>query len=281
VEILLVNWIPRKIVAEVPFLVKAPDLLRAFIRFSHHERGIRPELTARTLGAVDECEPEYQRLIRSPRPQGPAALLAAMGAPDLDGPWPWPQALPDDGLVEHHEIMLDTLRRAVGGEDTLAELDPEPLPDEAFAWDAIHADVHDRVAEVLSLVDRCCDELLDVEYRTACRRFLARAAAADPEIFRRRSRAATAAAAVCWVIGKANKLFEFDGKSHHLLVKDLMGHFGMGQGSVSQRSEPLLRAVGVDPHQYGAMDLHSPDYLTSTRRTRIIALRDHYRAMDT
>ncbi|MGH3752469.1 MAG: DUF6398 domain-containing protein [Pseudonocardiaceae bacterium] len=282
VEILLVDWIPRKIAAEVPFLAKAPGLLRALIRFSHHERGIRPELTTRTLGAVDEYEPEYQRLIRSPRLQGPAALLTAMGAPGLDGPWPAPEARPDDGPAEYHEIMLDTLRRAVGGEDILAELDPEPLPDEAFVWDAIHADVHDRVAEVLGLVDRCCAELLDVEYRTACRRLLARAAAADPEIFRRRSRAATAAAAVCWVIGKANKLFELSGAGHHLLVKDLVGHFGIGQGSVSQRSEPFLRAVGVDPHhQYGAMDLRSPDYLTSTRRARIIALRDHYRAIGT
>ncbi|HVE63022.1 MAG TPA: DUF6398 domain-containing protein [Mycobacteriales bacterium] len=280
VEILLGDWIPRKIVAEVPFLVKAPDLLRAFIRFSHHERGIRPELTTRTLGAVDECEPEYQRLIRSPRPQGPAALLAAMGVPGMEGPWPSPGALPDDGPDQYHEIMLDTLRRAVGGEDILEELDSEPLPDEAFAWDAIQADVHDRVAEVLGLVDQCCDELLDVEYRTACRRLLARAAAADPEIFRRRSRAATAAAAICWVIGKANKLFEPDGKPY-LLVKDLVGHFGIGQSSVSQRSEPFLRAVGVDPHQYGAMNLRSPDYLTSTRRARIIALRDRYRAMHT
>ncbi len=280
VEILLVDWIPRKIVAEVSFLVKAPGLLRAFIRFSHHERGIRPELTTRTLGAVDEYEPEYQRLIRSPRPQGPAALLAALGAPGLDGAWTAPDALPDDGLPEYHEIMLDTLRRAVGGEDILDKLDPEPLPDEAFAWDTIQADVHDRVTEVLGLVDRCCDELLDVECRTACRRLLARAAAADPEIFRRRGRAATAAAAICWVIGKANKLFEHEGKGH-LLVKDLVGHFGIGQGSVSQRSEPLLRAVGVNPHQYGAMDLHSPDYLISTRRAQIIALRDHYRAIDT
>ncbi len=269
VEILLVDWIPRKIVADVPYLAKAPDLLRAFIRFSHHERGIRPELTATTVDAVDEYEPEYQRLIRSPRPQGPAALLAAMGVPDLDL----------DEPSSYQEIMLDTLRRAVGGEDALGKLDPEPLPDEAFAWDAIPADVHDRVAEVLGLVDQCCTELLDLEYRTACRRLLARAAAADPEIFRRRSRAATAAAAICWVIGKANKLFEPHGDPY-LLVKDLMGYFGIGQSSVSQRSEPFLRAVGVDPQQYGAMALRSPNYLTSARRAEIIVLRDQYRAWD-
>ncbi|HSL07140.1 MAG TPA: hypothetical protein VK887_04085 [Pseudonocardiaceae bacterium] len=86
VEILLVDWIPRKIVAEADYLAKAPDVLRAFIRFCHRERGIRAELTTQTLAAVDEYEPGYQKLIRSPRPQGPAALLAAMGPLTAGGP---------------------------------------------------------------------------------------------------------------------------------------------------------------------------------------------------
>jgi hypothetical protein len=268
VEILLIDWIPRKIVADAAYLSKVPDLLRAFIRFCHHERGIRAALTADTLAAVDKHEPEYQLTIRSARPQG----LAAMGAFNPDGPWP----LLETELPSFPESMLDTLRRAVGGGESLDNLDTAPLPDEPFRWDPIPPDIHDRVAEVLRLVDRCCDELLDVEYRTACRRYLGRAAAADPEIFRRRSRAETAAAAICWCIGKANHLFTAE-----MLVKDLMGHFGIGQGSVSQRSEPLLRAIGVDSHaQYGGMNLGSPDYLTSGRRERIRALRDQYRAMD-
>jgi hypothetical protein len=276
VEILLTDWIPRKIVADVPYLAKAPELLRAFIRFCHHERDIRAELTADTLAAVDTYEPEYQHTIRSPRPQGPAALLAAMGAMGMlderqsDDSW-W---LPGEQPFGHSEIMLDTLRRAVGGRDALDTLDTAPLPDEPFEWGPIPPDIHDRVAEVLQLTDRCCDELLDVECRTACRRYLARAAAADPEIFRRRGRVNTAAAAICWSVAKANDLFP--GK---LLVKDLLSHFGLGQGSVSQRNEPLLRAIGADPHQYGGMNLGSPDYLTSARRERIVALRDRYRAM--
>src|SRR5262249_14493530 len=79
VEILLVDWIPRKIVADTAYLAKAPEVLRSFIRFCHHERGIRAALTEDTLAAVDKYEPIYQRTIASPRPQGPAALLAAMG----------------------------------------------------------------------------------------------------------------------------------------------------------------------------------------------------------
>jgi len=271
VEILLIHWIPRKIADGAVYLAKAPGLLRAFIRFCHHERGIRAALTAHTLAAVDEYEPEYQRMIRSPRLPSPAALLAAMGALHPGGAWPLPEVRPPS----LPEILIDPLRCAVGGEEALDRLDTAPLPDEPFGWDPVPADIHERVAEVLRLVDRCCDELLDVEYRTACRRYLGRAAAADPEIFRRRGRAQTAAAAICWGIGKANDLF--GGK---ILVKDLMGHFGISQGNVSQRSGPLLRAIGVDPHsQYREMNLGSPDYLTSTRRKEILALRDYYRTM--
>ena len=68
-EILLADWIPRKIIASPGQLSKAPALLRAFIRFCHAEREIRAALTDETLAAVDEWEPEYQRVIRSPRPQ--------------------------------------------------------------------------------------------------------------------------------------------------------------------------------------------------------------------
>jgi Domain of unknown function (DUF6398) len=271
VEILLVHWIPRKIVADTSYLAKAPDLLRAFIRFCHYERGIRTGLTTETLAAVDAHELGYQRTIASPRPQGPAALLAAMGGLHPAGPWPPSEVK----LPDVNEIVLDSLRRAVGGEEALAKLDETPLPDESFEWDPIPGDIHRRVSEVLGLLDQCCDERLDVECRTACRRLLGRAAAADPEIFRGRGRSETAAAAVCWIIGKANDLFPAQ-----LLVKDLMEFFKIGKGSISQRSEPLLRAIGVDPRErYGPVDLGSPDYLTSARRAQIITLRDHYRSM--
>jgi hypothetical protein len=271
VEILLVDWIPRKIVAGVAYLAKAPELLRAFVRFCHHERKIRPGLTEETLAAVDEYEPEYQQIIAAPRPQGPAALLAAMEALHPESPWPDVNGdLPSVG-----EVMLDSLRRAVGGEAALAALDDTPLPDEPFNWQPIPIDIHERVAEVLGLLDRCCDERLNVEYRTACRRVLGCAAAKDSDIFRRRGRAETAAGAICWIVGKANDLF-----SPAMPVKDLIHFFGIGQSSVSQRSEVFLRALGVDPtDRYRSLDLGSPDYLISSRRTEIITLRDHYQAL--
>ena len=271
-EILLLDWIPRKIMADVELLRPAPDVLRAFVRFCHHERGIRLGLIEDTIAAIDEFEPEYQRLIHSDRLQGPEALLAAMGVFDDDDP----DEL-DDSLSE---IMLDSLRRMVGGAAALDALDADPLPDEPFAWEAVPADVHDRVGEVLDLVERCCTELLDEQYRTACRRLLADVAAGDPEIFRRRGRANTAAAATCWIVGKANSLFDHVRIEPKLQVKQLAQYFGLPGSSVSQRSGPLLRAIGIDAHeQYGRMDLGTPRYLTRQRRAQIMADRDRYRAM--
>jgi Domain of unknown function (DUF6398) len=254
VAILLTDWIPRKIVADFAYLAKAPAVLRGLIRFSHAERGIRPGLTEETLAAVDEWEPEYQATIRSPRLQGPEALLAAVGVLD-----------PEEYL---DSVELDELRRAVGGARALDELDDAPLPDEPFAEERVPEDVRDRVAEVRELVDRCCDALLDVEHRTAARRLLAAVAEGDPNIFRRRSRAETAAAAICWLVAKANRSLGPGG----LQAQELLGWFGVR--SASQRSEPMLSAIGVDPHQPGERELESPRYLTAARRRRLIADRD-------
>jgi hypothetical protein len=269
VELLLADWLPRKIIADAGYLAKAPNLLRAFIRFCHRDRDIRAELTAETLAAVDRYEPEYQQTIRSPRQQGPLALVAAIGAVGLDTPWAVP-GIEDESVAE---IMLDALRGDVGGEEALAQLDDQPLPDEPFDWTGIPADVRDRVGEVLQMCDRCCAELFDVEHRTACRRFLARAAGRDPAPFRRQARTDQTAAAVCWVIGKANDAFNAGG----LLVKDLLAHFELA-GSVSQRAATLLKAGGFPTETYGAVITASPDYLVSKRRRRIIEMRDRYHA---
>jgi Domain of unknown function (DUF6398) len=290
VEILLLDWIPRKIVAEVTYLAKAPELLRAFIRFCHDDRQLRPALTADTLAALSQFEPEYQQVIRSPRLQGPAALLAAMGVPgpdaELAGGALAGGALAGGALAggaqddgEEFSIagyMLSRLRAAVGSETALDSLDDRQLPDEEFRWSDVQDEIRPQVADVLSACDACCDALLDTEFRTACRRLLARAAVGDPAVFRRKARADTAAAAVCWLVGKANDLFTSYGGG--MLVKDLMGHFGLAQGGVSPRAAALLKAAGIsDSGPYGEVQLGTGDLLVSQRRQRIIEQRDQYR----
>jgi Domain of unknown function (DUF6398) len=262
VEMLLADWLPRKVVADVTYLAKAPDLLRAFVRFAHGETGIRQQLTDEALAAIDQWEPEYQRTIRAPRLHGPAALLERLGTLD-------------DGDLTSLTSALEGLTagspdRLVGGDDVLQELDDVPLPDEPFDWARVPDDVRDRVAEVLGLVDRGCDELLDVELRTAARRLLAAVAAADPAMFRRRGRPDTAAAAVCWIVGKANQAFDGPGPS----VKDLLTSFGVGANTPSQRGRPMLKAIGGEMLPWGEVVLGSPDYLTSARRREIVRRRD-------
>ncbi len=281
VEILLADWIPRKIVANPGYLAKAPRLLRAFIRFCHAEREIRPALTDETLAAVDRYEPEYQRAIRSPRPQGPMALLAAMG---LTGQGPWEagstghqQTRWRAGPFETERYLLATLAEEAGGEDALNSLDGTPLPEEEFAWDQVPAGLRDRVGEVLAACDRCSDDLLGAEYRTACRRLLGRAAPSLSSMLTGTSRPAAIAAAVCWVIGKGNQ--RFGQRPGELRVKDLMGYFGLGQSSVSERGYQIMHAAGIHPAStYPAIRLGSPGLLVSARRRRIIELRDRHRA---
>lgn len=265
VELLLDDWFPRKVVAEPAYLAKLPDLLRAFVRFCHHRQSIRAALTEETLDAVDRYEPDYQRTIRSSRLQGPAAIAAAMLGANRTGDL-------DDPSVG--EIMLERYDRAVGGRSALLQLDDAPLPDEPFEWAGIPEDIHPTVREVLELCDRCADEILDIEHRTAMRRFLSRAAVGDPAVFRRRASTARAAGAIAWVIGRANDTV--GGYGAGMPVQELLDHFGV-KGPVSQRAEPLLRANGVDPHRlFGSMDLATPDLLTSERRADIIAGRDRW-----
>jgi Domain of unknown function (DUF6398) len=270
VEILLDDWIPRKIVADSEQLSKAPALMRAYIRFCHAERGIRPALTEATLAAVDQWEPEYQRVIRSPRPQGPMALLAAMGVLGDDEPW-------QDEPFDVRQHLLDELAEEVGGTDALDSLDDTPLPDEEFGWDKVPADARDRVGLVLAACDRCCDDLFGPEYRTACRRLLTRAVPGLHETLRGQASPEAIAAAACWVIGKGNQ--RFGQRAGELRIKDLMSHFGLGQSSVSERGYQIMRAAGIQPASvYPAVRLGSPDLLVSARRRQIIELRDRHRA---
>ena len=277
VEILLEDWIPRKIVAPADYLSKAPTLLRAFIRYCHAERKISQDLTDQTIEAVDIWEPDYQLSIGSPRHQGALALLERLGAlPGMNVEWDGDDPNGTNGL-SHSEYMLDSLARSVGGIDVLDTLAADPLPDEPFEWTGMPDDIVGRVAEVADSVDGCCDELFDLEFRTASRRLLSQVAGADPGIFRRKSSAVTTAAAICWIIAKANDAFDLYGSSGSgsPRVKDFMAHFGLS-GSVSQRAEPMLRAIGRD-WRYGRTTLGDPRLLVSRTRLRLCEARDLYR----
>lgn len=266
VEILLEDWIPRTIAADPSFLAKAPALLREFVRFCHGEHGIAPSLTQETLAAVDHHEPGYQRAIRSPRPQIPQAVLTAMGLTSEPDP-----------LASAHQHLLDSLAKEMGGYEVLDSLGNAPLPDEEFAWDSIPADAHDQVAAVLDQCDRCAGELLGPEYRTACRRLLARAAPGIPGTSLASGRPELVAAAVCWVIGRCNH--RFGTRPGELKVKDVTGFFSITGSTVSQRGYQVIRAAGLRVSKdYSAICPVPTSLLASERRRWIITMRDRHRA---
>jgi hypothetical protein len=259
VEILLLDWVPRKIIAPFEDLERMPLVAKAFIRWAHDSVGISVETTAGTLDVLDECTPEYLEAIADDdRPQGAAAVLAAM---DLFG----------DDVFSYERIVREEGVRAVGSEEVYEALDEQPLPDEPLDLRHVAADVRERVERIATMADRVCtDHLGDVELRTACRRFLADVAAADPAIFRRRSKDETAAGAVCWIVAKANR------RLGHGDTAPMLAALGL-TGSVSQRAQPMLAAIGVEEFHTWHSHLGSPRYLTSARRRDLIERRERFR----
>ncbi|MFN3866089.1 MAG: DUF6398 domain-containing protein [Demequina sp.] len=246
----LLDWMPSKVVVPYANISMLPTVLADFVQFVHRREGVDGELTGEVLLAVGSSVRAFSEAMAEGHPI-------------------WGRA--DDGF-DLSAMVLEPLTAAVGGRDALDALDATPLPDEPFVWDGIPQDIHERVTGHLELLDRVADEHLDVEHRTAMRRFLSRVAVADPAIFRRRSSAARGAAAVAWAVCRANDTAGTYGAD--LTVRELAGWFGT-TGTVSQRAEPMLRAIDApqDIH-WGALPLGTPDLLVSSRRERIIEMRD-------
>lgn len=256
VEMLLADWFPRKVIAEAAYLAKLPDLVRAFIRYCHDRNGIRGDLTSETLAAVDEYEPEYLQLIRGDRQRAMAGLA---------------EALLESERVKHlsdEEIHLEYIADEVGGVEALMKLDAEPLPDAEFDWAGIPEEVRPTVQAILDECDAGADAVLDVEHRTAMRRFLARAARNDPKLFRRKGSPVRGAAAVAWVIATGNRTI--GSYRSPMASKDLLAHFGI-TGSVSDRAQSLVRAAGIDLRlTYGSVRVGDPGLLVSRRRRELV-----------
>jgi len=210
VEVLLLDWLPRKVLGADDLLPRAPEVLVAHVRWGHRHEGIRAGLTDEVLAVITELTDDYLDVVSRPRPQGPAALLDAMGitpiGPDDDV---WLPELAEAGIEGDHRgsiealygamirsdasiaaAWLPSMEREVGGPEALAALDDEPLPDEPLDLSGVPDDVHDRVRTIAGLVDDACEAMLHLEERTAARRFLAdvaRRSGTVPPTFQRRS----------------------------------------------------------------------------------------------
>lgn len=273
VEIFLTDFLARKAMFPTATLAGGPAALEGFVRFAHNERGIPPSLTADTLESIVEFSPAFLDQLDDDREDFRQLITDVIRT-----------ELTDDGIVftggvaGQPETGAATMRalliEQVGDGDTLDSLDIDPLPDEPLDLTQVPDDVHERIVDVSALIDACCHELLDIEHRTACRRLLADVAAADPQIFRR-GRDETAAAAIAWLVAKANHSLS----AHHggLTAKRLVGWFGVG-GSVSQRAETMLRALGLPPRYDSGVRLRSTRYLVAAARAWTVDLRERFDA---
>lgn len=278
VEIVLSELLPTCPGIDDDQVEQVPAVLRGLIRYAHGERDVAAADTDATLAAVDTWMPALRRAWDDPLLRGHRESTAELHAllSDVAVPGRWLRRL---------------LLAQVGGEEALAALDTHPLPDEPLDLSGVPQDVRERVTQVAGLVDGFADSLgadtlplndlptVGHEYRTACRRFLARVARADPAIFRRRGRVDTAAAAVCWAVGRANSLVGYPPAP--VGTGRLQEWFGVGS-SPSGRAQPMLRALGAQPRRMlGGMGLGMPDLLVSSVRTRLVGLREELDADST
>lgn len=268
VEIALTQWFPNHVAGDPELIGRVPGLIRAFVPFAHGERGVPTSLTRETLSAVDRWEPTFRSSVRRTSERG-RIFEEMLGSLRVE---PEPSAPPS--LRAAARRLMAGFAAEVGGPDLLHHLSTEPLPDEAFDWSTVPEPHRARVATVLALCDDACETIFDVEHRTAVRRLLAEIAATDPAVLNAPANPAVAAAATCWLVGRANDTFA----AHRTVrVKHLMAHLGL-TGSVSQTAYALLRATGRSSAGGELVVLGTPDLLVSRYREELRSRRDAWAA---
>jgi hypothetical protein len=182
---------------------------------------------------------------------------------------------PDEAwaLSKRADLFTDLIE-AVGGAGALTRLHADPLPDEPFEWSAVDARDVAFVTDVLAAADKCCEALLDTEFRTIARRILARVAARDPRALRRSTNVPRCAAGLVWLAGRASAEF---GSRCRLPARLLWTWFGVADSS--DRGRSLQRAAGLEPDR-GSWSwsshpaLGDPELLHSRYRAELLARRD-------
>jgi hypothetical protein len=172
---------------------------------------------------------------------------------------------------------MKSLQAFVGGFDALMRLDAEPLPNEEFNWSSVEPQDETFVALVLMLVDDCCDQLLDNEYRTIARRILARVAARDPRVLRRSGNTDRFAAGLVWLAGRGSGGFAKRGSRPK--SPELWRWFGVTD--CSDRGRSLRAAAGLFPDAdltdyiySGDLALADAELLHSRYRKSLVIQRD-------
>ena len=207
-----------------------------------------------------------------PQPAAPGRHLFSVGP---DAPWPCASEQLDQ-VPPRKTDLFDRLIAHVGDADALWRLDATPLPDESFDWSAVEARDVPFVTEVLARSDKCCDAMLDTEFRTIVRRILARVANRDPRPLRRSTNVDRCAAGLVWLAGQASGEF---GRRGMRTAQRLWAWFAVGD--CADRGRSLRSAAGlepdvIDPYSWGThpLTVGDPALLHSRFRSGLVAQRD-------
>ncbi|WP_457254057.1 hypothetical protein [Pedococcus sp. P5_B7] len=142
-------------------------------------------------------------------------------------------------MQPRHELALTWLRSLVGGPDELAALTAQPLPDEPLDVSRVPGDLRERVTAISDRIDAVALSLVGVEGRTACRRLLVRAVAAEPALLRGYDRDDMSAGAVLHAVAMANDLV---GAGRAVAASALWRHLGL-RSSPHDRARRFAHAV--------------------------------------
>lgn len=269
---LLFGILPRTLLVDEHIARRIPQLLKAFAVWCLGQTDAADRDIVAVRDAVDEFGPDYVGLVTSFE-----ALRLREAVKDyarvLGDPVGIVPVLETTEAFDWTEFALDRAAGEVGGRDALMALDAEPLPDEDFDWSVVPADIREPVTETIGLLDALATERFDLEFRTACRRFLATVVSGDPDIFRRRGSTASAAAVVAWLVGRANGIVARGGDG--ISAGELWAHFGIK--GASSRGQTIRRAAGLDPYAVGD-SLGHPEWLTSPTRRHLVRRRDDAQA---
>lgn len=184
VEIVLVDWYPRKVLGlTATEYSRVADVLAGLVRYSHDVRDIPPDLTAETLDAIAYW-----------RDENPDTNVdATHPILDLDDP----AALAT--IVDDLEVNLIDL---AGGPDSYNTLNADPLEDVPFDWSAIQEDARSQTSETLRRLDTWAVELFDPEVQTIARAVLAAVVTTDRSTFKRSSDTDGLAAAILGYVSR-------------------------------------------------------------------------------
>jgi hypothetical protein len=245
-------------------------------RFDQYGRSVGPSRLGKLTVLVMMDDQVVDVLQRSVQGSGYecAALELGRGRPE-------PVVVPPPPEPPRHERELGWLARLVGGHDVLDRLPVDPLPaDESLDLAAVPIRLRERVQVISEQVDDVAARLFDDEVRTACRRLLVRAVAAEPGLLREPSRDEVVPAAVLWAVGKANDLL---GPGRQMPVSAVTALCGL-KSAPTERGKAFAhavsgpRGVAFGRYQYGAdpdvLELGSADLLVSRFRRQLVGLRD-------